>query len=274
MAALPTGPLDNVSGQMVGAGAVDDRLVLVDWTMRAAAYDPVAATWERLPDVPGFSYKCRPQVVDVGGTAVTSGCGFVAALADGDAYWTMSSPFAGTIDLGLHATANALIAGGSILEGDPAGVLLSPIQIGGLTIDPAAAPAGFRGSGDSIDRQSAGHLQLARQRLRGQRRQPSRSTRSRWPRRSSRQRPNRRRDRSTWGGFIGSFELACPDRAGYELALSALRTAGERTTAVDATDEILSLGVQPAPTPEGLIESIWPLLEQRFTDGDGSRRSA
>ena len=264
---LPTGPLADISGVMVGAGAVNDRLVVVEWTMRAFAFDPATATWERLPDVPGLSYKCQPQVVDVGGTVVMSGCGFVAALGDGDTHWTTSTPFAGAIDLGLHTTANALIAGTSIVEGNPAGVLLSPIQIGGLAIDPVAAPAGFRGSGSWIegDQKVTINLLASGCAVSVSRAQVEQITlASAFVAATAEPLPAS----VEWGGFMGSFELACPDRAGYELALSALRTAGERTTAIDATDEILSLGVQPAPTPEGLIESIWPLLEQRFTDGD------
>ena len=66
----------------------------------------------------------------------------------------------------------------------------------------------------------------------------------------------------------GHVVVACPDRAGYELALSALRTSDERTIGSDATDEIQSLGVEPATTQEALFESIWPLLKQRFTDGE------
>jgi hypothetical protein len=146
-------------------------------------------------------------------------------------------------------------------------VLLSPIEIGALSIDPVAAPAGFRSSGDAFagSQRVTVNLLASGCAVSASRVQIDQITMaSAFVAAAAEPSPAS----VTWGGFTGSFELACPDRAGYELALSALRTAGERTIDSDATGEIVSLGVQPAPTPDDLIESIWPLLEQRYTDGD------
>ena len=264
---LATAPPIDITGGMFGVGAVGGRAVVVSWTMGALAYDPATDEWSRLPDVPGFPTKCQPQVAGVGTTAVVRMCGFVAVLADDSPSWVISSPFAGSIDMGLHIDGDRIIAGGSTTVGDPAGQLLTPIIMGFVTVQREASPTGFSsiGSGAPNGKQISAYLSASGCTLTidadviDQRTLADAATESTVdPAPSS----------VTWGGAAGTATLRCGSADAYLRAFSSLQTLGEQTVPVDATDEIEALGVEPTETVEALIEAIWPALQQRYADDE------
>ncbi len=264
---LSEAPPIDLTGEMFGVGAVDGRVVAVDWTMQAGVYDPATGQWARLPDVPGLPTKCQPQVAAIDATTVARMCGFVAVLPQTSSSWAISSPPSGPIDLGLHIDTDRVIAGRSMTIGDPAGQLLTPIVMGIITIDASALPNDFGSSGGgapTVDRLSA-HLSSSDCVLTvsadaiAQRTQVDAydSAVTDLPPASI-----------TWGDTSGTAELRCGDGNAYRQALSTLLTAGERTVPVDATNEVMALGIAPAATAEELPEALWPALQQRHTDDE------
>lgn len=80
-------PPGDLHAEALSASWDGDRLVVVNYDMRAVTYDPSTDTWTDLPPVPARFYEWTPSVRSVGGTSVVFMAAAVVVLDEADR-WT------------------------------------------------------------------------------------------------------------------------------------------------------------------------------------------
>lgn len=117
-----------ISGQATATTWTGDEVVVLDYDMSAAAFDPHTRSARALPPVPLRFYECSPQAFSVGGRAVAGFCSGAAVLGPDDRWTPFAGPDGSTSGWYGGTGGSAIFTTAHVLTSDPAS---SPTELDG-----------------------------------------------------------------------------------------------------------------------------------------------